>query len=212
MTHPVIWIGGSPCAGKSTIAARLCERFERRYYSCDDAYFQHQELVTPEKQPVYSRLVKLDCDGLWMRPVPRQIEEELEIYREEFPFILSDLREISMREPVIAEGAALLPELLAAHSVPPHQAVWMVPTPEFQIAHYSRRPWRHDVVKPCSEPELAWQNWMARDAGFALAVAEQAKRNGYLLLTTDGTQRIEDVYAQIEEHLGLRVDDDNSLS
>ncbi len=31
-----IWIGGSPCSGKSTIAKRLSDDFDFDYYKCDD--------------------------------------------------------------------------------------------------------------------------------------------------------------------------------
>jgi adenylate kinase family enzyme len=203
VTHPIFWIGGSPCSGKSTVAARLSERFGWAIYSCDDAYYRHQELIAPDRQPVYSRLSKLDGDEVWMRPVPQQIEEELEIYREEFPFILQDLCSRAKREPVIAEGAALLPELLASAEVPADRAIWLVPTPEFQLHHYAHRDWRHDVVKSCSDPEQAWRNWMARDIGFARAVAEQALRFGFRLITIDGATPVDEIVRAVEAHFSL---------
>src|SRR4051794_38186163 len=106
----VYWIGGSPCSGKSTVTEALAAATGYPVYRCDDAYFQHQHLVTPEAQPVYHRLSRLAGEALWMRPVAEQIAEELILYREEFPFILADLVELTAAGPVIAEGAALLPD------------------------------------------------------------------------------------------------------
>lgn len=65
MDHPfshVYWIGGSPCAGKSTIADTLSASFGLTVYRCDDAYVPHQALITPERQPIFSRLAAATCD------------------------------------------------------------------------------------------------------------------------------------------------------
>jgi hypothetical protein len=190
MTHPlaeVYWIGGSPCAGKSTIADALSAATGFPVYRCDDAYFRHQELVTPEQQPVFHRLSRATGDAVWLRPVARQIAEELALYREEFPFILADLADFAAARPVIAEGAALLPELLDGIGVAEHRGIWIVPTADFQRHHYGLRDWRHDVLAACADQERAWENWMARDSGFARAVAEQARERNRRLLEIDGS-------------------------
>ena len=52
----------------------------------------------------------------------------------------------------------------------------MIPTESFQRQHYSQREWRHDVLRKTSDPERAWENWMARDAYFGREVARQECR------------------------------------
>ncbi|MEU8662863.1 hypothetical protein [Actinoplanes philippinensis] len=37
------WIGGSPCAGKSTVAGRIAGRRGVPVYSCDDAFDRHAD-------------------------------------------------------------------------------------------------------------------------------------------------------------------------
>ena len=144
----------------------------------------------------------MSTDDLWLRPLPEQIEEELAIYREEFPFILADLARPE-EELGLAEGAALLPSLVAEHGVPTEQAIWIVPAEAFQREQYSRREWRHDVLRDCSDPELGWENWMARDAGFALRVAAEARRLGYTVIVVDGTRPLDDIYAEVVRHFGF---------
>jgi 2-phosphoglycerate kinase len=195
-------IGGSPCSGKTTITNQIAETYGFSTYRCDDAYFEHAKELTTE-QPVFSRLVNTSSEAIWMRPVPQQIEEELAIYREEFPFIVRDLRYLAQSGPVIAEGAALLPSLVATLGIASHRAIWIVPTEEFQRYHYGQRDWRHDVVKDCSNPERAWENWMARDAGFARRVAAEARDHAFALITTDGSASIETNLAIVERHFGL---------
>lgn len=199
----ILWIGGSPCSGKSTIADWLAKRHGLTVYRCDDAYYQHANLITPERQPTFFRLAHASCDQLWMRPIEQQVSEELELYRGEFPLILADLKAMPAGSPIVAEGAALLPELLAGINIESRRAVWVVPTEPFQRDHYVNRAWRHDVLERCTDKERAWQNWMARDAGFATSVAHDTRTRKYRILTVDGTRTIGDMAHSIETHFGL---------
>lgn len=201
------WIGGSPCAGKSTIADLLAAAHGLRVYRCDDAYFQHQAVVTPEAQPVFSRIAGASCDELWMRPVNRQIEDELALYREEFPLILADLVGPMEDGPVLVEGAALLPHLLERIGVDRRRAIWIVPTEAFQRRRYAERAWRHDVLASCSNPARAWENWMARDAGFGAAVARSAAGRNRAVLVVDGGRSVAENTRAVEAWFGLSGDD-----
>lgn len=199
----VYWIGGSPCSGKSSITDDLAAKHGLTVYRCDEAFFRHQELVTAERQPVFSRLARALCDELWMRPVPRQLEEEIALYHEEFPLILADLANHTDTRPVIAEGAALLPHLLGPLGIHRRRAIWIVPTADFQRTNYSRRAWRHDVLTDCTDKEQAWRNWMERDAGFARVVARQASELDYRVLTVDGGDSLADNTRAVEVWFGL---------
>lgn len=192
------WIGGSPCSGKTSITDALAMKHGLTVYRCDEAFYRHQELVTADLQPVFSRLARASCDELWMRPVPRQLSEEIELYHEEFPLILADLSDLVDTRPVIVEGAALLPDLIGRLGVHRRRAIWIVPTPEFQRTHYSQRAWRHDVLADCTDREQAWQNWMERDAGFARVAARQARDWNYRVFIVDGGDSIEDNTRAVE--------------
>jgi hypothetical protein len=200
----VYWLGGSPCAGKSSVADLLAARHGLHVYRCDDAFSLHRHQIDPRRQPVFARLGRASCDELWMRPVARQIAEELAFYREEFPQILADLRAVPRTRPLIAEGAALLPDLVAGLGLARRRAIWVVPTEEFQRACYAEREWRHDVLASCTDKVRAWENWMARDAGFARAVAADAEERGYPVLSVDGTRPLSDIERVVEAHFGLR--------
>src|SRR3954451_22553031 len=106
----ILWIGGSPCAGKSTLSTYLAEKYGCAVYRCDEAYDAHLERSTPVAQPWISRLKAMSWNDVWMRPVETQIREEFAFYREEFPLILDDLRALPAGAPLIVEGTALLPE------------------------------------------------------------------------------------------------------
>jgi len=200
----IIWLGGSPCAGKCSIADSLAEEYGFTVYRCDEAYVQHAEQIDPVRQPVWARLNSLDCDGLWMRPVDQQVTEKIAFYREEFPMILDDLARYPADQTVIAEGAALLPELIDEFIAAPRRAVWIVPTAEFQLTHYARRAWTANNLAGCTDRDAAWRNWMERDIGFARHVAHTAIERSYDLMTVDGAQSLEANIATVQKW--LRVD------
>jgi hypothetical protein len=199
----VCWIGGSPCAGKSTIADVLVKKYGFVLYRCDEAYYEHCKIVTAERQPVFHRLINLSSEDLWMRPVAQQVVEEIAFYHEEFPLILDDLLAYPHTQPVLVEGAALLPECVYPHLSRSRRAIWIVPTGEFQMHHYRQRAWAKDVVKTCSDSERAFLNWMQRDIAFAHHVRREATQRALPLLVVDGQRSLVENIAWAEQYLSL---------
>jgi hypothetical protein len=197
----IYWIGGSPCSGKSSVADMLVEKYGFALYRCDEAFYEHCKIVTAERQPVFHRLIHLSSEDLWMRLVAQQVEEEIALYREEFPLILEDLLAYPRTQPVLVEGAALLPECVYPFLSHPHRAIWIVPTDEFQMHHYRQRAWAKDVVKACSDPEQAFLNWMQRDIAFAQHVSREATQRALPLLIVDGHHSLAENIARAEQHL-----------
>ncbi|GAA2383132.1 hypothetical protein [Dactylosporangium salmoneum] len=173
------WIGGSPCSGKSTVAGLLAAARGATLYSCDDAFERHAA------GPAFAKVAAMGVAARLAQPVEVQVADVLQLYRDEFPLILRDLAAVP--GPVLAEGAALLPELLAAHKVPATHAVWIVPTEPFQRRYYARRPWARALLAATPDPDASFDRWMRRDAAFARLIATQARAAGYRVLTVDGT-------------------------
>jgi 2-phosphoglycerate kinase len=201
----VLWMGGSPCSGKSSIAGMLAEKHGLRIYKCDDAFWEHARRVDPVAHPTFYRLTRMTWDEIWMRPVEVQIADEFACYREEFGMIVDDLLGLPRSTLVIAEGAALLPDLVSG-LLPDHsRAVWVVPTESFQREHYTpeKRPFVNDILAHCQNPTQALANWMDRDVGFTKRVAEQAQALDLEVLTVDGKRTIEQNAEIVAQYLGL---------
>jgi len=192
-------IGGSPCSGKSTIAEMLAAQYGFYYYKADDHDPEHMQRAKPDQQPVMFKISKMSWDEIWSRPPEKQFADELEYYRERFPFILDDLALLGAGKTVLLEGAALLPEMVCRWSVPHENVVFMVPTPEFQHHHYSQRPWISSILEKCQDPKQAFDNWMKRDELFAQEIARQAQAFGYAVITVDGSV---DIHSQYESLAG----------
>jgi hypothetical protein len=183
----VYWIGGSPCSGKSSIARILTERYGMATYNCDVAYFRHQKQLDPNRHPTFFKLSLLNWNELWGRPIAVQIQEEILLYHEQFGLILEDLLAMPTTTPILAEGAALLPDLVLPLLPAIYQAIWILPTESFQRQMYPNRgQWVHDILTQCVNPEVAFQNWMDRDVGFGQWVLDRCSAKGLPYLQVNG--------------------------
>ena len=200
----VYWIGGSPCSGKSSIVERLIQRYTCQPYNCDDAFARHAEKITPEAQPTFFKVTHTTWEELWMQPVDVLIQDAIRVYHEEWVMIVEDLLALPSDTPIIAEGAALLPALVRDVLAVPQQAIWIVPTKEFQRERYPQRgAWVQEIVSQCTDPEQALRNWMDRDVAFADWVREEARRRCLRLLVVDGERTIDENASIVAAHFGF---------
>jgi hypothetical protein len=82
-------------------------------------------------------------DETWVElPVWKLVEATLAYSRERIDLIAEDLRAVSARGVVVAEGFQLTPEVVAPLIESPRQAVWLIPTHRFrqEILLRIRRP------------------------------------------------------------------------
>jgi adenylate kinase family enzyme len=196
-------LGGSPCSGKSTIAEFLKDEFGFQYYKVDDHEREHSKRSDPKLHPVMHQYATMSCDEIWMRPVKDQVEEEFEYYRERFEMIAQDLEKYNAEKPIILEGAAYLPELLEQNNVNRKSVIFLVPTKEFQLHHYSKRPWIKHILKECKNPKQAFENWMMRDHLFGKKILEEARERNYRTMIVNGKQDVDQQYEKIKKHFGL---------
>jgi 2-phosphoglycerate kinase len=200
----IYWIGGSPCSGKSSIVEHLIQRSVCQSYNCDDAFQRHAEQITPEAQPTLYKVTHITWEELWMQPVDVLVQDAIRVYHEEWNMIVEDLLALPNDMPIIAEGTALLPALVHDVITDPQQAIWVVPTKEFQRECYPQRgTWVQEIVSQCTDPEQALRNWMDRDVAFACWVSEEARRRRLRLLVVDGERRIDENAAVVEAHFGF---------
>jgi dephospho-CoA kinase len=177
------FIGGSPCAGKSTICDLLAARHGWQTYHCDEHYDTHLERAKPD-----SILAKFR--GLtWLevftnRTLETMIADELEANRELAVLALEDLRKIESL--VIAEGMAFMPELLVKLE-PRANAVYLIPTESFQREHYAKREWAQSLLATTDDPKAVFEKWMARDAANARTIWDQAQTFDFPVLEVDGS-------------------------
>jgi 2-phosphoglycerate kinase len=196
----VFWLGGSPCAGKSSIAKRLAKDFGFHLYHADEHFEDHCQKAK-QRQPHLQKISKLSPDDIWLVSAYAQYERALQIYQEEFAFILTDLAYLP--RPTLLEGAALLPTCVSPLLGKSSKAVYLVPDEMFQRTHYAHREWAQVVVAQTSHPAQAFENWMQRDILFALEVKRQAEEVGLPVIIVDSSQPLEKIESRVRHHLKL---------
>ncbi|MDX3383278.1 hypothetical protein PV682_17655 [Streptomyces niveiscabiei] len=174
----VYWIGGSPGAGKSTIARGLAVRQGLRLYVTDDTMPDHAERTTPRQAPFLHEFMAMSMDERWVDRSPRTMFETFHWYRGEgFGLIVEDLLRLPRDRPVIVEGFRLLPHLVHPLLPAAHHAVWLLPTPAFREAAVSGRSAPGEgFVWRTSDPEKAARNLAERDAMFVERLEEETGR------------------------------------
>lgn len=192
------WLGGSACAGKTSIARLLAAEHGLTLYSCDDHFEEHRRRADPERHPHFHRLMDAPMEELWARPAAVQAAELLRFYQDELDMVLEDLQRLP--DPVLVEGVGLLPERIAAVCPDPHRALWLISTPEFRRQAYLKRgPLVRKLLSRCSEPDEAFIRWMERDDRVAGRLTTGVRRSGLSVLKVNGRQTVEETARQVAE-------------
>lgn len=197
------YIGGSPCAGKSTIAEILSQKYHLYYFKVDDSLDDYTKLGAIKGYPICKKTIEMSAEQIWMREPVLQCREEFEFYEEIFRYVLADLKQINCKNGVITEGAAYVPKLVKQLGLPHNKYISITPTEEFQIFHFKRREFVPYVLEGCSDMERAFCNWMDRDILFAQEVQRQCHEERYASITNDGSIEIDELVSRVAKHFAL---------
>jgi hypothetical protein len=196
----VLWIGGAPDAGKTTVARELAQKHDLPLYVLDRAEPVHVARADPERQPQFARFLALSLDERWVLRSPREMAEHvIATGPERLAQAMDDLRSLPHDRPIVAEGPWFFPDLIAPLLSSPRQALWLVPTDAFKRASAARRD-KPAIRHETSDPERATHNWFERDAYLADHVRRRACELGLSLWEVDGTLTIDQTLAAVEAH------------
>lgn len=208
MTENIYWIGGSPCAGKTTIAGILGQEYDLQLYHVDrhvEDYFQRAD---PEKHPHITRYNQIGLKHFLQIPAGEQLREVLGISTEQFPFVLQDVRRMQQmsKKAVLIEGANIRPQDVANIVEDVQRVFWLVPTEDFLLETYPRRgQWVGDVLRQYfadGERVDVFHNWMLRDTLHARWTAREAAAHGFRVLWVDGSTSVIDNAGIVADHFG----------
>ena len=201
----VFWLGGSPCAGKSSISSILASRFDLDVYRVDEAFDVHIQRLNSESHSTLANWCAASWNQRWMQPLESLVQEVTACYREHFALILEDVISLPKQKPLLVEGTALLPREVVGVLPNRNQAAWVVPTADFQREHYSKREWVNGILQQCDDSEAAFQNWMERDIQFASWITAEAETLGCKVFVVDGQHTIEENALKIAAHFGFEA-------
>ena len=200
----IYYIGGSPCAGKSSVAEILSKKHDLYYSKTDDFLDRYMQAGARKGYPVCRKTAGMSAEQIWMRKPLLQCREEFDIYREIFEFVAADLDRIEWKGGIITEGTAYLPELMKQSGVPGSRYIVITPTKEFQVIHYRKRAFVPLVLEGCSDKEKAFRNWMDRDVLFAQEVRRQCHKENYVSVINDGNMDLDELANLVAAHFELK--------
>jgi hypothetical protein len=174
----VLWIGGPPASGKTTVARRIARRHGLRLYSADTRTWEHRDRALAAGNPAAHRWEALTPQERWERSTPAELLE-MSLHRERGAMVLDDLRAVPPQPLVVAEGSPL-----PAAAVDRSRAVWLIPTPGFQRAQLAARGTTGGVARLYA---------LLNDV-----IAREGADHAVPTLTVDGTRGIDETTRAVE--------------
>ena len=201
MNKRVLFIGGSPCSGKSTVAERISKEYGAYYFKVDDFLDRFINIAAEKGFPTCKKSVSMTSEEIWMMEPLIQCEDEFLIYDEISKLVFGYLDKIDA-DFIVTEGAAYTPNVMAKYRN--KEYISIIPTPEFQISHYRERKWVPFILEGCSDKQQAFQNWMERDILFAKQVKLECKENAVPCIVNDGFRSEDEMFRIVKERFILK--------
>lgn len=203
----VLWIGGSPCAGKSTIGHNIARSHVFLGYFLDPMARNHVKRRVAQGDEKMAAFLKLTIDQRWVeRSVDALVEEVLESWTVEAKLAVEDLVAMPQEWFIVAEGN-FFPEAIAPYLSSPKQAIWLVPTPSFadkvrrqREAIQAERCKRQNATNESRDPEKHLQNIIDRDIRLAAHVKEQAARLNLTCVEVDDRRSLDEMTELVVKH------------
>ena len=202
----VYWIGGSGCAGKSTVADVLAKEHDLVVYHGDEHWFGddgHLARATPDRQPATCRGRDTELEVLFNLPPKEYAQLGLAFFAEDFEMMLEDLYALP-KQPTVVEGVSVLPSLVA-EIADPRQIVFMVAYEEFQRKHYLDREFAREWFQDFSNPQVTFDNLMTANDILARNVGASARELGLKVIVVDENWPLQDSVDSVAQHFGLAV-------
>jgi 2-phosphoglycerate kinase len=198
----VRWIGGGSGAGKSTVARKLAAKHGLRVYASDATIGDHARRSNAADHPLLHEFLAMDMDERWVNRSPSVMLETFHGFQgEAFELIIEDLLALPDEPPILAEGFRLLPRLVAPLLTRPHQAVWLIPTPEFRRAAFDARGFTGEIPRKTSDPERALANLLERDRLSTSQVAREAAELRLTIIEVDLDRSVDQLTSFVADAL-----------
>lgn len=208
LTH-VLWIGGAPDAGKTSVAMALVEKYNLHFYNLDEHAEEHWfNHISQDPSAFGHTWLSLSLDERWLQPPERQVQNVLCITEDDFSWVISDLLALPNERPILVEGN-IPPALVEPLLTTKRQAIWLIPTESFYRRSFFRRE-KHVAHNDRSNPQQTRANHMARDRLLAEHVRQEAITRNLQLLEVDDSHELMEVAALVEAHFAPVLDPSNS--
>lgn len=209
----VYWIGGTGCAGKSTIAKKLAAQYRLAIYHCDDHFLEHFARVEAEQLPLPT-MAEVHANRSAGRMMLGEDQGDIDhgkymamcfaAWQEDFTLVVDDLR-LMPRQPTIVEGVTVVPWLVAKIA-PRSRVVTMVGYDSFRRETYMNPDRPELVLKRFSEsvdPVRALENILQANALIAATFLRCGQAYDWFTIDVDGSVDADSIARTVAEHFCL---------
>jgi hypothetical protein len=196
----VLWIGGGPQAGKTTLSRLLAGKWDLKIYNIDWHAVRDHEL---RPRPLVVPFQCMSMDERWALPSPDELAaRSIAIWQEGFALVLEDLLALPRSRTIVAEGPGAFPWCVDPVISSPRQAIFLVPTRERRDVVAIRR-WGSGQLERFPgivDRESALINVSARDALLDARIASSCAELGLRCERLDGSLDLDASLALLEDH------------
>jgi hypothetical protein len=197
----ILWLGGSPDSGKTSIAQTIARKWALQIYHFDHHESAHFARADPQRHPALyaAHPDRLDAEARWLGSTPEEMARDtIASWTARAAMACDDLLCLPTKPRLIAEGPGFFPAVLAPLLADPRQAVWLLPTEEFKRASVARRAKLAGV--PVSDLARARENLIARDLVLGQEIAAQCSFFGLALFLVDGSADLATMADRVAAH------------
>jgi cytidylate kinase len=196
----VLWIGGGPQAGKTTLSRLLAGKWDLRIYNIDwHAVREH----AGRPGTAVAAFQRLSMDERWAVPSADELlERSITIWQDGFALVVEDLLALPRSRTIVAEGPGAFPWCVAPLLRSTRQAIFLVPTRERRDIVTARR-WGTGQLERFPgivERERALTNVSARDALLDARIVSSCAELGLRCERLDGSLDLDASLALLEDH------------
>ena len=196
----VLWIGGGPQAGKTTLSRLLAGKWDLKIYNLDWHAVRDHDRRDGAASAAFARLT---MDARWVVPSPIELlERSIAAWEEGFALVLEDLLALPDSRTIVAEGPGAFPWCVAPLLGSARQAIFLVPTRERRDIVASRR-WgigQRERFPGIVDRERALTNVAARDVLLDARIVTSCAELGLRCERFDGSLDLDDSLALLEDH------------
>ena len=206
----VLWIGGGPQAGKTTLSRLLAGKWDLKIYNIDWHAARAHALPDHAPRPgsVTAAFARLSMDERWVEPSPADLlERSIAVWQEGFALVLEDLLALPDSRTIVAEGPGALPWCVAPLLSSARQAIFLIPTRERRDIVAQRR-WGSGQLERfpgIMDRERALVNVSARDVLLDARIQSSCAELGLRCERLDGSQDLDGTLALVEDHFSERL-------
>lgn len=199
----VLFICGTACGGKTTMAKLFAEKHNLYLYDMDKMYENHREIADKKYQPDMCYHMK-DFHEQWMRPTKEQARWNMNSLREQTEMVLIDLMTLSRNQTVVAD--VLYSPVYTKSILDYHQIVFLTVDKSVIRSVYFNRPEKRGFYEFVAEQELSALYFENIFNGLELTnelEQSQMRASGLFLYERKATDTKESVLQLLETHFNI---------